>query len=206
MKTSGGYEVDFDKYADGLVPAIVQDSSTGKVLMLGFMNQDALDRTRTEEKVTFFSRSRKVLWTKGEESGNFLLVKGIAVDCDRDTLLIKAEPLGPVCHTGADTCWNEKNHREDFLVSLEEIIATRRREGTPEESYVARLFNKGINKIAQKVGEEAIELVIEAKDHDEKLFINEAADLLFHYLILLNAKGYNLQDVVDVLQQRHKKL
>jgi phosphoribosyl-ATP pyrophosphohydrolase/phosphoribosyl-AMP cyclohydrolase len=206
MKTSGGYEVDFDKYADGLVPAIVQDSSTGKVLMLGFMNQDALDRTRAEEKVTFFSRSRKVLWTKGEESGNFLLVKGIAVDCDRDTLLIKAEPLGPVCHTGADTCWNEKNHREDFLVSLEEIIATRRREGTPEESYVARLFNKGINKIAQKVGEEAIELVIEAKDHDEKLFINEAADLLFHYLILLNAKGYNLQDVVDVLQQRHKKL
>jgi phosphoribosyl-ATP pyrophosphohydrolase/phosphoribosyl-AMP cyclohydrolase len=195
----------FDK-SGGLVPAIVQDSSTGKVLMLGFMNQDALDRTRTEEKVTFFSRSRKVLWTKGEESGNFLLVKGIAVDCDRDTLLIKAEPLGPVCHTGADTCWNEKNHREDFLVSLEEIIATRRREGTPEESYVARLFNKGINKIAQKVGEEAIELVIEAKDHDEKLFINEAADLLFHYLILLNAKGYNLQDVVDVLQQRHKKL
>ena len=206
MKTSGGYEVDFEKYADGLVPAIVQDSSTGKVLMLGFMNQDALERTRTEEKVTFFSRSRKALWTKGEESGNFLLVKGIAVDCDRDTLLIKAEPLGPVCHTGADTCWNEKNHREDFLVSLEEIIETRRREGTPEESYVARLFNKGINKIAQKVGEEAIELVIEAKDHDEKLFINEAADLLFHYLILLNAKGYNLQDVVDVLQQRHKKL
>ncbi|HEV3327393.1 MAG TPA: bifunctional phosphoribosyl-AMP cyclohydrolase/phosphoribosyl-ATP diphosphatase HisIE [Puia sp.] len=204
MKTFG-LEVDFEKYADGLAPAIVQDGATGKVLMLGFMNRDALDRTQAEGKVTFFSRSRKALWTKGEESGNFLLVKGIAVDCDRDTLLIKAEPLGPVCHTGADTCWNEKNHREDFLVCLEEIIESRRREATPDESYVARLFNKGINKIAQKVGEEAIELVIEAKDHDEKLFLNEAADLLFHYLILLNAKGYNLQDVVDVLQQRHKK-
>jgi phosphoribosyl-ATP pyrophosphohydrolase/phosphoribosyl-AMP cyclohydrolase len=204
MKTFG-LEVDFEKYADGLAPAIVQDSATGKVLMLGFMNRDALDQTQAEGKVTFFSRSRKALWTKGEESGNFLLVKGIAVDCDRDTLLIKAEPLGPVCHTGADTCWNEKNHREDFLVCLEEIIESRRREATPDESYVARLFNKGINKIAQKVGEEAIELVIEAKDHDEKLFLNEAADLLFHYLILLNAKGYNLQDVVDVLQGRHKK-
>ena len=198
-------KVNFEKYADGLAPAIVQDIATGKVLMLGFMNQDALDRTQKDGKVTFFSRSRKALWTKGEESGNFLLVKGIAVDCDRDTLLVKAEPLGPVCHTGADTCWDEKNHREDFLVCLEEIIESRRREATPDESYVARLFNKGINKIAQKVGEEAIELVIEAKDHDEKLFINEAADLLFHYLILLNAKGYNLQDVVDVLQQRHKK-
>jgi phosphoribosyl-ATP pyrophosphohydrolase/phosphoribosyl-AMP cyclohydrolase len=205
MNTSGGLEVDFEKYADGLAPAIVQDGATGKVLMLGFMNRDALDKTQAEGKVTFFSRSRKALWTKGEESGNLLLVKGIAVDCDRDTLLIKAEPLGPVCHTGADTCWNEKNHREDFLVCLEEIIESRRREATPDESYVARLFNKGINKIAQKVGEEAIELVIEAKDHDEKLFLNEAADLLFHYLILLNAKGYNLQDVVDVLQQRHKK-
>jgi phosphoribosyl-ATP pyrophosphohydrolase/phosphoribosyl-AMP cyclohydrolase len=205
MKTSGGLEVDFEKYADGLAPAIVQDGATGKVLMLGFMNRDALERTQAEGKVTFFSRSRKALWTKGEESGNLLLVKGIAVDCDGDTLLIKAEPLGPVCHTGADTCWNEKNHREDFLVCLEEIIESRRREATPDESYVARLFNKGINKIAQKVGEEAIELVIEAKDHDEKLFLTEAADLLFHYLILLNAKGYNLQDVVDVLQQRHKK-
>ena len=205
MKTSGGLEVDFEKYADGLAPAIVQDGATGKVLMLGFMNRDALERTQAEGKVTFFSRSRKALWTKGEESGNLLLVKGIAVDCDGDTLLIKAEPLGPVCHTGADTCWNEKNHREDFLVCLEEIIESRRREATPDESYVARLFNKGINKIAQKVGEEAIELVIEAKDHDEKLFLNEAADLLFHYLILLNAKGYNLQDVTAILQERHKK-
>jgi phosphoribosyl-AMP cyclohydrolase / phosphoribosyl-ATP pyrophosphohydrolase len=198
-------KVNFEKYADGLAPAIVQDIATGKVLMLGFMNQDALDRTQKDGKVTFFSRSRQTLWTKGEESGNFLLLKGIAVDCDQDTLLVKAEPLGPVCHTGADTCWDEKNHREDFLVCLEEIIAQRRLEGNAEESYIARLFSKGINKIAQKVGEEAVELVIEAKDHDETLFLNEAADLLFHFLILLNAKGYNLQDVTTVLQGRHKK-
>ena len=198
-------EVNFEKYADGLAPAIVQDGMTGKVLMLGFMNRDALDRTQSEGKVTFFSRSRKALWTKGEESGNFLLVKGIAVDCDRDTLLIKAEPLGPVCHTGADTCWDEKNHREDFLASLEEVIEERRRGSSPDESYVAKLFSKGINKIAQKVGEEAVELVIESKDHDDDLFLNEAADLLFHYLILLNAKGYNLQDVTAILQERHKK-
>jgi phosphoribosyl-ATP pyrophosphohydrolase/phosphoribosyl-AMP cyclohydrolase len=197
-------EVDFEKYADGLAPAIVQDSLTDKVLMLGFMNREALDRTQAEGKVTFYSRSRRQLWTKGQESGNYLLLKGIAVDCDRDTLLIKALPLGPVCHTGADTCWNEKNRREDFLVCLEEVIESRRREASPEGSYVAGLFNKGINKIAQKVGEEAVELVIEAKDHDDELFLSEAADLLFHYLILLNAKGYNLQDVVDVLQRRHK--
>lgn len=197
-------EVNFSKYADGLAPAIVQDNSTGKVLMLGFMNQEALDRTQAEGKVTFFSRSRRTLWTKGEESGNFLLLKGVAVDCDKDTLLIKAEPLGPVCHTGADTCWDEKNHREDFLVCLEEVIVQRRLEAKPDESYIARLFSQGINKIAQKVGEEAIELVIEAKDHDDPLFLNEAADLLFHYLILLNAKGYNLQDVTNVLQERHK--
>jgi phosphoribosyl-ATP pyrophosphohydrolase/phosphoribosyl-AMP cyclohydrolase len=196
-------EINFSKSADGLVPAIVQDAETEKVLMLGYMNQEALDKTRQAGKVVFFSRSKNRLWTKGEESGNFLLVKDIVVDCDQDTLLIKAEPLGPVCHTGADTCWNEKNHREDFLVCLEEIIAQRRREGNPEQSYVARLFGKGINKIAQKVGEEAVELVIEAKDHDEKLFLNEAADLLFHYLILLNAKGYNLQDVTNVLRDRH---
>jgi phosphoribosyl-AMP cyclohydrolase / phosphoribosyl-ATP pyrophosphohydrolase len=196
--------VDFSKYADGLVPAIVQDNDTNKVLMLGFMNEEALTRTREEGKVSFFSRSRGRLWTKGEESGNFLLIKSIAVDCDKDTLLIKAEPLGPVCHTGADTCWNEKNHREDFLFYLEETIQARKT-ASPEGSYVAGLFAKGINKIAQKLGEEAVELVIEAKDHDEKLFLNEAADLLFHYLILLNAKGYNLQDVVGVLQGRHIK-
>ncbi|HET6256855.1 MAG TPA: bifunctional phosphoribosyl-AMP cyclohydrolase/phosphoribosyl-ATP diphosphatase HisIE [Puia sp.] len=197
-------KITFDKYADGLAPAIVQDCVTDKVLMLGFMNQEALDVTQSEGKVTFYSRSRKKLWTKGEESGNFLLVKGISVDCDQDTLLIKALPLGPVCHTGADTCWNERNRREDFLTCLEEIIESRRREAAPEGSYVAGLFSKGLNKIAQKVGEEAVELVIEAKDHDDELFLNEAADLLFHYLILLNAKGYNLQSVVEILQRRHK--
>ena len=197
-------EINFTKSADGLVPAIIQDVQTEKVLMLGYMNQEALDRTKEDGKVVFYSRSKRRLWTKGEESGNYLLVKEIAVDCDQDTLLIKVEPLGPVCHTGADTCWDEKNHREDFLVCLEEIIEQRRREGDPEKSHVARLFSKGINKIAQKVGEEAVELVIESKDHDDQLFLNEAADLLFHYLILLNAKGYNLQDVTKVLQTRHK--
>jgi len=197
-------EVNFGKSTDGLVPAIVQDNVTEKVLMLGYMNREALDQTQKDGKVTFYSRSKQRLWTKGEESGNFLLVKDIVVDCDQDTLLIKAEPLGPVCHTGADTCWDEKNHREDFLVCLEEIIEQRRRDGNPESSYVAKLFGKGINKIAQKVGEEAIELVIEAKDHDDTLFLSEAADLLFHYLILLNAKGFNLQDVTDVLKGRHK--
>jgi phosphoribosyl-ATP pyrophosphohydrolase/phosphoribosyl-AMP cyclohydrolase len=198
-------QIDFQKSPDGLVPAVVQDADTFKVLMLGYMNVEALEQTQKEGKVTFFSRSKQRLWTKGEESGNFLLVKEIAVDCDKDTLLIKAEPLGPVCHTGADTCWDEKNHREDFLALLEETIAARRLEADPEKSYVARLFGKGINKIAQKVGEEAVELVIEAKDHDDKLFLNEASDLLFHYLILLNAKGYNLQDVTNVLRERHKK-
>jgi phosphoribosyl-AMP cyclohydrolase / phosphoribosyl-ATP pyrophosphohydrolase len=202
IKNKTGMNVDFKKYSDGLVPAIVQDSQTDKVLMLGFMNQEAIDKTIEEGKVVFFSRSKARLWMKGEESGNFLLYKEMSVDCDQDTLLIKAVPLGPVCHTGADTCWEEKNHREDFLVCLEEIIQ-QRRQAAPDESYVARLFEKGINKIAQKVGEEAVELVIEAKDQNEKLFLNEAADLLFHYLILLNAKGYNLQDVTDVLRERH---
>jgi phosphoribosyl-AMP cyclohydrolase / phosphoribosyl-ATP pyrophosphohydrolase len=197
--------VDFGKYSDGLVPAIIQDATTQKVLMLGFMNQEALDKTGKEGKVTFFSRSKGRLWTKGEESGNYLLMKSMALDCDRDTLLIKAEPLGPVCHTGADTCWDEKNHNEDFLSCLEEIIRQRRQQADPSGSYIAGLFQKGINKIAQKLGEEAVELVIEAKDHDEKLFLNEAADLLFHYLILLNAKGFNLQDVTDILKERHKK-
>ncbi len=198
-------EVHFEKYPDGLVPAIVQDHETFKVLMLGFMNREALDQTLQDGKVTFFSRSKERLWTKGEESGNFLLLKSIDIDCDQDTLLIKAEPLGPVCHTGSDTCWGEVNHREDFLAHLEEIIGQRRTDANPDESYVARLFNRGINKIAQKVGEEAVELVIEAKDHDETLFLSEAADLLFHYLILLNAKGYNLQDVTKVLKERHRE-
>ena len=196
--------VNFSKSPDGLVPAVIQDHLTEKVLMLGYMNQEALDQTQRDGKVTFFSRSKGRLWTKGEESGNFLLVKAVALDCDQDTLLIKAEPLGPVCHTGADTCWDEKNHREDFLVCLEEIIEQRKLEGNPESSYIAKLFGKGINKIAQKVGEEAVELVIEAKDHHDNLFLSEAADLLFHYLILLNAKGFNLQDVTNVLKSRHK--
>lgn len=197
-------KIDFEKYADGLVPAIVQDHETHKVLMLGFMNGEALEKTREDGKVTFFSRSKKRIWTKGEESGNFLLVKSIAVDCDQDTLLIKAEPLGPVCHTGADTCWDEKNQKDEFLFYLEEVI-DKRRYALPEESYVARLFAKGLNKIAQKVGEEAVEMVIEAKDNDDRLFLNESADLLFHYLILLNAKGHTLQEVVNVLKERHKE-
>jgi len=196
-------EIDFKKYADGLVPAIVQDHETGKVLMLGFMNEEALSKTIEEGKVTFFSRSKKRLWTKGEESGNLLLVKSILPDCDRDTLLIKAQPLGPVCHTGADTCWNEQNRKEDFLSYLEDVITTRKK-SQEEGSYIRQLFRKGINKIAQKVGEEAVELVIESKDHNDQLFLNEAADLLFHYLVLLNAKGYNLQDVTSVLRERHE--
>ncbi len=202
---SSGFEgIDFKKYSDGLIPAIVQDYSTHKVLMLGFMNEKALQQTEETGKVTFYSRSRKKLWTKGGESGNFLYLKQIQVDCDNDTLLIKAHPAGPVCHTGADTCFSERNHSEDFLLYLEDIIALRR-QASAEESYVARLFAKGVNKIAQKVGEEAVELVIESKDDNEELFLNEAADLLFHYLVLLNAKGHKLQNVIEVLQQRHSK-
>ena len=196
--------LDFSKYADGLVPAVIQDFNTEKVLMLGFMNQEALEKTEALGRVTFFSRSKQRLWTKGEESGNYLELKTISVDCDNDTLLIKAHPLGPVCHTGADTCWMEKNHSNNFLSYLEDIIQLRK-QASPDESYVASLFAKGMNKIAQKVGEEAVELVIEAKDNDQDLFLNEAADLLFHYLILLNAKGYRLTDVMDILQKRHSK-
>lgn len=204
MSTKNELQVDFKKYADGLVPAIVQDYDTHKVLMLGFMNEEAFTKTEETGKITFYSRSKKRLWTKGEESGNFLLVKSVAVDCDKDTLLIKAHPQGPTCHTGADTCWAERNHKDDFLYYLEDIINLRR-QASVDESYVAKLFAKGINKIAQKVGEEAVELVIEAKDDNETLFLNEAADLLFHYLILLNAKGYKLQDIIDVLTKRHSK-
>jgi len=196
--------INFKKYADGLVPAIIQDHDTYKVLMLGFMNEDAFKQTEETGKVTFYSRSKKRLWTKGEESGNFLVVRSVALDCDSDTLLIKAHPMGPTCHTGADTCWSERNHKEDFIYYLEDIINLRK-QATVEESYVARLFAKGMNKIAQKVGEEAVELVIEAKDNNEELFLNESADLLFHYLILLNAKGYKLQDVIEVLKKRHSK-
>ena len=197
-------KVDFNKYGDKLVPAIVQDFNTQKVLMLGFMNDEALAKTEQLGKVTFYSRKKKRLWTKGEESGHFLTVKQILLDCDQDTLLIKAEPQGPTCHTGADTCWSERNHKEDFLYYLEDIIELRKK-SNDEKSYVRQLFRDGINKIAQKVGEEAIELVIESKDNNDDLFMNEAADLLFHYLVLLNAKGYNLQEVVNVLQSRHSK-
>ena len=196
-------KVDFKKYQDGLVPAIVQDYVTQKVLMLGFMNEEALKKTEQTGLVTFFSRSKNRLWTKGEESGNHLQLRQILLDCDKDTLLIKAEPKGPVCHTGADTCWSEKNPKEDFLYYLEHIVELRRN-GTEEKSYVKSLFAKGINKIAQKVGEEAVELVIEAKDVNRELFLNEAADLLFHYIVLLQAKDCSLADVINVLQQRHQ--
>ncbi|MEO5890152.1 MAG: bifunctional phosphoribosyl-AMP cyclohydrolase/phosphoribosyl-ATP diphosphatase HisIE [Ferruginibacter sp.] len=195
--------VEFSKYTDGLVPAIIQDSITGKVLMLGFMNEDALIKTQELQKVTFFSRSKNRLWTKGEESGNFLLLQDIKADCDNDTLLIKVKPVGPVCHTGADTCWNEKNTNDNFLFELEEIIKDRKNNPS-EKSYTSSLFEKGINKIAQKVGEEAVELVIEAKDDNEELFKNEAADLLFHYLILLQAKGHTLSEIQEVLINRHR--
>jgi phosphoribosyl-AMP cyclohydrolase / phosphoribosyl-ATP pyrophosphohydrolase len=197
--------IDFTKYTDGLVPAIVQDASTKKVLMLGFMNQAAVDATISLQKVTFFSRSKNRLWTKGEESGNSLGYLSMALDCDQDTLLIQATPIGPVCHTGADTCWGEANIPEshDFLVHLEQVIE-QRKTADPESSYVASLFSKGINKIAQKVGEEAVELVIEAKDQNNELFLEESADLLFHYLMLLQAKGFKLTDVVKILEKRHK--
>ena len=193
---------DFKKYADGLVPAIIQDYKTQKVLMLGFMNEEALKITEQTGQVTFYSRSKKRIWTKGEESGNFLKLKQILTDCDNDSLLIRAEPLGPVCHTGADTCWSERNHTDNFLLYLEEIIALRRN-SQDENSYVYKLFQKGLNKIAQKVGEEAVELVIEAKDVNKDLFLNEAADLLFHYLILLQSKNTSLDEVIRILKDRH---
>jgi phosphoribosyl-ATP pyrophosphohydrolase/phosphoribosyl-AMP cyclohydrolase len=195
--------VDFKKYSDGLVPAVIQDYQTQKVLMLGFMNEEAFHITEQTGKVTFYSRTRKKIWTKGEESGHHLQLRQILLDCDRDTLLIKAEPAGPVCHTGADTCWSERNHKEDFLYYLEHLIELRRN-GGDEKSYVRQLFSKGINKIAQKVGEEAVELVIEAKDVNQELFLGEAADLLFHYIVLLQAKGCTISDVIRVLEQRHQ--
>ncbi|MFN4006017.1 MAG: bifunctional phosphoribosyl-AMP cyclohydrolase/phosphoribosyl-ATP diphosphatase HisIE [Chitinophagaceae bacterium] len=198
------FNIDFSKYSDGLVPAVVQDAQTNKVLMLGFMNADSLATTKQLNKVTFFSRSKQRLWIKGEESGNYLAVNEILLDCDNDTLLIKATPQGPVCHTGADTCFNETNIASDFLLYLEQVIEQRKNQA-PENSYVSKLLQKGINKVAQKVGEEAVELVIEAKDNNHELFLGEAADLLFHYLILLNAKGFTLQQVLQVLQQRHSK-
>jgi phosphoribosyl-ATP pyrophosphohydrolase/phosphoribosyl-AMP cyclohydrolase len=197
-------KVNFSKYHDGLVPSIIQDLDTSKVLMMGFMNQEAFDLTMSTEKITFYSRSKQRIWVKGEESGNFLHLKSCSVDCDQDTLLFKVKPDGPTCHTGSDTCWGEVNHSGDFLDQLEKIIELRK-SSNDASSYVKSLFEKGINKIAQKVGEESVELVIEAKDQNSELFLNEAADLLFHYLILLNAKGYALHDVKQILQQRQKK-
>ena len=197
--------IDFNKNSDGLVPAIIQDAITKNVLMLGYMNQEAFDKTFETNQVTFFSRSKKRLWTKGEESGNFLNLVSIQNDCDQDTLLIQVNPAGPTCHKGTDTCWGEQNEPTfGFLSELETVIKNRREAGNSEKSYVASLFEKGINKIAQKVGEEAIEVVIEAKDDNDDLFINESADLLFHYLILLQAKGFTLKDIVNVLENRHK--
>lgn len=197
-------KIAFDKFADGLVPAIIQDHLTQKVLMLGYMNQMAFDQTLETGKVTFYSRSKSRLWTKGEESGNFLNLVSYSMDCDSDAILFKVNPVGPVCHTGSDTCWNEVNQSENFLNYLEGIIEARKslQDGN---SYVRSLFDKGVNKIAQKVGEEAVELIIEAKDNDKDKFLNEAADLLFHYLLLLNSKGYTLEEVIAILKQRHQK-
>lgn len=196
-------KTNFEKYADGLVPAIVQDAETQRVLMLGFMNSESFELTKKSGKVTFFSRSRQKLWTKGETSGNFLEVVEILIDCDSDTILVKAKPVGAVCHTGADTCFNEKNESGKFLFELEKVILERKNNPS-EKSYTSKLFAKGINKIAQKVGEEAVETVIEAKDENDGLFKNEAADLLFHLLILLAAKNVKLEEVLEALKERRK--
>ena len=197
--------IDFTENVDGLIPAIIQDATTKTVLMLGYMNQDAYNKTIETNKVTFFSRSKNRLWTKGEESGNFLNLVSIKLDCDNDTFLVKVNPNGPTCHTGSDNCWQESNNQEyGFISKLEKTIEERKNNATSDKSYVASLFEKGINKIAQKVGEEAVEVVIEAKDNNDVLFLDESADLFFHYLILLQAKGFKLQDVVNVLQSREK--
>ncbi|UZO80276.1 bifunctional phosphoribosyl-AMP cyclohydrolase/phosphoribosyl-ATP diphosphatase HisIE [Aquimarina sp. ERC-38] len=200
--------IDFTKTDNGLVPVIIQDATTKTVLMLGYMNQEAFKQTETSGKVTFYSRSKQRLWTKGEESGNFLQVVSIKNDCDKDTLLIQVNPQGPTCHTGSDTCWNEENTSDyGFITELENVIEQRKLQSqkiTEEKdtSYVSSLFKKGMNKIAQKVGEEAVEVVIEAKDNNDDLFLNESADLLFHYLILLQAKDYKITDVVRILKSR----
>jgi phosphoribosyl-ATP pyrophosphohydrolase/phosphoribosyl-AMP cyclohydrolase len=198
--------IDFSKNTDGLIPAIIQDSETKTVLMLGFMNAEAYQKTVDTKKVTFYSRTKQRLWTKGEESGNFLNLIDIKNDCDNDTLLIQVKPEGPTCHKGTDTCWADENKFDyGFLTTLEDTIQLRKENADSEKSYVASLFKLGMNKIAQKVGEEAIEVVIEAKDDNDDLFLGESADLLFHYLILLQAKGFKLNDVVEVLKSRQKK-
>ena len=195
--------IDFAKYADGLVPAIVQDVATGEVLMLGFMNAEAVEQTEVSGRVTFFSRSKERLWTKGETSGNYLEVVSITPDCDNDTLLVRARPNGPVCHTGAATCFGETDTSLAFLHELESVISSREAEPI-EGSYLSKLFAKGLNKIAQKVGEEAVETVIAAKDDDIDAFKNEAADLLFHYLVLLRAKDVRFSDITSVLIDRRR--
>ncbi len=202
-------DIDFAKYESGLVPAIIQDAVTGRVLMLGFMNREAYELTVKTGKVTFYSRSRKKLWTKGETSGNYLTLKSILPDCDRDTLLIKAVPSGPVCHTGADTCFKEINDPSgfsspEFISYLEEVIIDRR-DFPVEGSYTNHLFSKGLSRIAQKVGEEAVELVIEAMGENKQLFLGEAADLIYHLLVLLAQKGYALNEVIEVLKNRHSR-
>jgi phosphoribosyl-ATP pyrophosphohydrolase/phosphoribosyl-AMP cyclohydrolase len=197
--------IDFSKNTDGLIPAIIQDSETKTVLMLGYMNAEAYQKTVDSQKVTFYSRSKKRLWTKGEESGNFLNLVDIKNDCDNDTLLIQVKPVGATCHKGTDTCWAESNKSDyGFISALEDTIELRKNNADSEKSYVASLFKLGMNKIAQKVGEEAVEVVIEAKDDNDDLFLSESADLLFHYLILLQAKGFKINDVVDVLKSRQK--
>nr|WP_282037028.1 bifunctional phosphoribosyl-AMP cyclohydrolase/phosphoribosyl-ATP diphosphatase HisIE [Saccharicrinis aurantiacus] len=197
-------KIDFDKLGNGLVPAIIQDAVTNKVLMLGFMNQEAFDKTQEERKVTFFSRTKNRLWTKGEESGNFLNVVSIAIDCDDDTLLIKANPVGPVCHTGDDTCFQEENKADiTFLTELQDFI-DKRKEEMPADSYTTHLFKKGIRKITQKVGEEAIETVIGAMANDDENFLYEGADLLYHLIVLLTYKGYRIEDLAEELRKRHK--
>ena len=197
--------IDFSKNTNGLIPAIIQDSETKTVLMLGFMNAEAYQKTVETKKVTFYSRTKQRLWTKGEESGNFLNLIDIKNDCDNDTLLIQVKPEGPTCHKGTDTCWADENTGHyGFISDLEHTIQLRKENADSDKSYVASLFKLGMNKIAQKVGEEAIEVVIEAKDDNDDLFLSESADLLFHYLILLHAKGYQLNDVVEVLKTRQK--
>jgi len=198
--------IDFNKNNDGLVPVIIQDASTKNVLMLGYMNADALKVTQEIKKVTFYSRSKKRLWTKGEESGHFLNLVSITPDCDNDCLLIAANPVGPTCHKGTDTCWAQANTENfGFITALESTIEKRVKSGDASKSYVASLFASGINKIAQKVGEEAVEVVIEAMDDNDELFLNESADLLFHFLMLLQVKGFKFNAVVDVLKSREKK-
>lgn len=195
-------KIDFSKL-DGLVPCVIQDAVTNRVLMVGFMNEEAYEKTMIEKKVTFFSRTKNRLWTKGETTGHFLELVDVLIDCDQDTLLIKANPVGPTCHTGADTCFNEDN-KQWTLEALERLVQDRK--NNPKKgSYTNSLLDSGINKVAQKVGEEAVELIIEAKDDNKDLFLGEAADLMYHYLVLLTAKGFSLQDVLAILKERHAK-